>query len=80
MLAHRGPCSVSIYVATDPASPGDAERIEFKNLAAEAVEQLLDAGVSAREMAPLQEETEDLVDDDAVLAVPGAQPGDVRHT
>jgi hypothetical protein len=37
LLAHRDPCSVSIYVATDPASSGESERVEFKNLAAEAV-------------------------------------------
>jgi hypothetical protein len=65
LLAHRGPCSVSIYVATDPASMGDVERIEFKNLAADAVQQLRDAGLRARDLAPLQEETADLVDDDA---------------
>jgi hypothetical protein len=64
LLAHRGPCSVSIYVATDPASPGEAERVEFKNLASEAVQQLGDAGISARDLAPLQEEMADLVDDD----------------
>jgi hypothetical protein len=64
LLAHRGPCSVSIYVATDPASPGEAERIEFKNLSSDAVRQLRDAGVGARDLAPMQEEMEDLVDDD----------------
>jgi hypothetical protein len=65
LLAHRAPCSVSIYLATDPASNGDAERIEFKNLAAEAVQQLRDAGVRANEVAPIQEEMADLTDDDA---------------
>jgi hypothetical protein len=65
LLAHRGPCSVSIYFATDPASAGEAERIEFKNLAAEAVKQLRDANVRANVAAPLQEETADFVDDDA---------------
>ena len=43
LLAGRDPASVSIYVPTDPASPGDAGRIELKNLAAEAVRQLVDA-------------------------------------
>jgi hypothetical protein len=65
LLAHRGIFSVSIYVATDTASPGEAERIEFKNLAAEAVQQLRDEGMQARDLAPLQEEMADLVDDDA---------------
>lgn len=64
LLAHRGQCSVSIYLATDPASPGDAERIEFKNLSAEAVQQLLDAGVRESDLAPMREEMADLVDDD----------------
>jgi hypothetical protein len=55
---------VSIYLPTDHASPGDAERIEFKNLAAEALRQLRDADVRAAEVEPLQEATSDLVDDD----------------
>jgi hypothetical protein len=64
LLTHRSPCSVSIYVATDPAATGEAERIEFKNLAAEAVQQLRDAGLPPSDLASLQEETADLVDDD----------------
>jgi hypothetical protein len=64
LIAHRSPCSVSIYVATDPASPGDAERIEFQNLAADAVQQLRDAGHRPGDLASVQEETADLVDDD----------------
>jgi hypothetical protein len=55
---------VSIYLSTDPVSPGDAERIEFKNLAAEAMQRLREAGVRAGELAPLEEETADLIDDD----------------
>jgi hypothetical protein len=64
LLAHRAPCSVSVYVATDPASSGEAERIDFKNLAAGAIQQLRDAGVRAGDLAGLQEEMDDLVDDD----------------
>jgi Bacterial archaeo-eukaryotic release factor family 11 len=64
LLAHRGSGSVSIYLATDPASTGEAERIEFKNLAAEAVQQLGDADAKASDLAALQEELADLVDDD----------------
>jgi hypothetical protein len=60
LLAHRSPCSVSIYIATDPLSPGDAERIDFKNLSAEALQQLRNAGVRAGDLAPLEEETADL--------------------
>lgn len=64
LLAYRGPASVSIYVATDPASSGEAERIEFKNLAAEGVQQLRDAGARAGDLAAVQEEMSDLVDDE----------------
>jgi hypothetical protein len=64
LLAHRGECSVSIYVATDPVSSGEAERVDFKNLAAEAVQQLRDAGSQTSDLASLQEEMADLVDDD----------------
>jgi hypothetical protein len=64
LLAYRGPCSVSIYVATDPVSPGDAERVDFRNLAAEAAQQLRNADVPAGDLAALQEEMADLVDDD----------------
>ena len=44
LLTNRDPSSVSIYGPTDPASSGDADRIEHKNLAAEAVRQLEEAG------------------------------------
>jgi hypothetical protein len=64
LLTHRGPYSVSIYLRTDHASPGDAERIAFKNLAAQAWQQLRDAGVRANQLEPLQEATADLLDDD----------------
>jgi hypothetical protein len=64
LLAHRSPCSVSIYIATDPLSPGDAERIEFKNLAAEALQELRQTGVRSGDLAPLEEETADLIDDE----------------
>ncbi len=56
LLAHRGAGSVSIYVPTDPASTGEAERIEFKNLAASALDQLRNGGTRASDVADLQEE------------------------
>ena len=40
LLAAREPWSVSIYLPTNPSSRGDAERIELKNLAGDAVGQL----------------------------------------
>ncbi len=51
-------------MTTDPGSTGEAERIQFKNLATEAVQQLGDAGAPATDLAPLQEELADLADDD----------------
>jgi hypothetical protein len=56
LLASREPSSVSIYLPTDPASDGTAERIEFRNLAAEAIGQLRDAGAPAADVAVIEEE------------------------
>lgn len=63
LLANRNPASVSLYVATDPASTGDAERIELRNLSTQAAEELRDAGVGRAEMAAIEEELDDLIDD-----------------
>src|SRR6516162_1208465 len=64
LLASRGPWSVSIYLPTDPSSRGEAERIELKNLAGEASRQLQQAGASKADVAAIDEELADLVDDD----------------
>jgi hypothetical protein len=64
LLAAREPSSVSIYLPTDPASSGDAERIELKNLANEATRQLRDAGAGRSDVAAIEEELSDLADDD----------------
>src|SRR5499426_1317590 len=64
LLAAREPSSVSIYVPTDPASRGDAERIELKNLAREASTQLEQAGAAKADVAAIDDELADLVDDD----------------
>ena len=64
LLRAREPSSVSIYLPTNPASRGEAERIELKNLAAEASRQLLQAGVGRDDVAAIEEELADLVDDD----------------
>jgi hypothetical protein len=66
LLASRHPVSVSLYVATDPASTGEAERIELRNLAADALGQLREAGVARAEVAAIEEELDDL-DDDATF-------------
>ena len=64
LLAAREPASVSIYLPTNPASRGKAERIELKNLAGEASRQLQEAGVGRNDAAAIDEELADLVDDD----------------
>ena len=64
LLAAREPSSVSIYLPTDPTSRGDAARIELKNLASEAVRQLREASVDKEDIAAIEEELADLVDDD----------------
>jgi hypothetical protein len=64
LLAAREPSSVSIYLPTNPASRGEAERIELKNLGAEAARQLRQAGVGRNDVAAIEEEVADLVDDD----------------
>jgi hypothetical protein len=64
LLAAREPSSVSIYLPTDPASRGDAERIELKNLGTEAVRQLRDADAPRGDVPAIEEELADLVDDD----------------
>ena len=64
LLVARDPASVSIYLPTEPASRGDAERIELKNLAAEASRQLEQAGAGRRAIAAIDEELADLHDDE----------------
>src|SRR5262249_46697365 len=64
LLAAREPSSVSIYVPTDPASRGDAERIELKNLTGEALAQLEQGGAAKADVAAIAEELADLIDDD----------------
>jgi Bacterial archaeo-eukaryotic release factor family 11 len=64
LLAARDPVSVSIYLPTNPASRGEAERIELKNLAGEASAQLRQAGASGSDVAAVDEELADLLDDE----------------
>jgi hypothetical protein len=63
LLAAREPWSVSIYLPTDPASRGEAERLALKNLAGEASRQLGQAGAPKAAIAAIDEELADLVDD-----------------
>jgi hypothetical protein len=63
LLAHRGQSSVSIYVPTDPTSSGDAARIEFGNLADEAVRQLRDSGTPRTEVLAIEDGVTSLAED-----------------
>ncbi len=64
LLDSRDPSSVSIYVPTDPASDGEAERIAFRNLAAGAVRQLREDDAPKADVATIDEELAALHDDD----------------
>jgi hypothetical protein len=64
LLAVREPASVSIYLTTSPSSRGEAERIELKNLAADASRQLQAAGAGKDDVAAVDEQLSELVDDD----------------
>ena len=65
LMAGRHAASVSIYVPTDPASPGEAERIELKNLAAEALRQLGEAGTAKPDVDAIAQQLTELDSDEA---------------
>jgi hypothetical protein len=64
LLQQRASASVSIYLPTDPASNGEPERIELKNLAAQASSQLREAGTGVRIIRQFEDEIEYLSDDE----------------
>jgi hypothetical protein len=64
LLGASHPASVSIYLRTDPVSHGDAERIELRTLAADAIRQLSGNGIAKPQLASIDEAVADLVDDD----------------
>ena len=65
LLDERDPASVSIYLPTSPLpQDADADRIEFKNLASEAVGQLEAGGADRSAVAGVREHVDDLLDDD----------------
>jgi hypothetical protein len=66
MMTARNPASVSIYLPTDPVSPGDHERLQLKNLTAAAARELQQQGVDKRDIAAIEEELHDLIDDVAM--------------
>jgi hypothetical protein len=71
LLLVRDPACVSIYMPTTPEERGERDRIEFKNLGAEALEQLTAAELDRRSLVDLRELLDDLVDDDAFWARQG---------
>lgn len=65
LTIHRGDLCVSIYLPTTPVTQeAQADRIELKNLAKQAIEQIHAAGVEKRRVALIAEQLDDLVDDD----------------
>jgi hypothetical protein len=65
LLLARRPASVSIYLPTDPASNGDAERIELRNLGAEAARQLEAWGAARADLGAIGDAVAELEDDAA---------------
>ncbi len=64
LLAVRTSPAVSLYLPTDPASAGDAERTDWRNLTGEALDQLRAVGAGKDDVAALEEQFADVEDDD----------------
>jgi Bacterial archaeo-eukaryotic release factor family 11 len=70
LLTVRDPGCVSIYLPTSVITQdAQADRIELKNLAATAIRQLEDSGISPTVIASVRDGLGDLVDDDDFWAV-----------
>ena len=64
LAAARGEACVSIYLRTTPLTQqAQADRVELKNLARHALEQLEKAGADKQQRAAIAEQLDDLVDD-----------------
>lgn len=68
LLSVRHPACVSIYLRTTPEERGERDRIEFKNLGAEALEQLEAAAIERAAIDDLRIVLDDLADDEAFWA------------
>jgi hypothetical protein len=65
LLATRDSACVSIYLPTTPITPdADAGRIELKNLAASAAEEMPAAGADRRAVTEFREAVDDLLEDE----------------
>jgi hypothetical protein len=65
LLAVREPACVSIYLPTAPEERGERDRIEFKNLSAEALEQLTAVSLERGALNDLRDVLDDLAEDEA---------------
>src|SRR5690606_41953985 len=63
LLQTRSRWCATIYLPTDPASPGEAERIEQKNRAREEVDRLRAAGAGEHEVTAVEDQLVDLEQD-----------------
>jgi hypothetical protein len=68
LLSVRDAACVSIYLPTAPEERGARDRLEFKNLAAEALEQLAAATLERGALNDLRDVLEELADDDEFWA------------
>ncbi len=68
LLSVRDAACVSIYLPTAPEERGERDRLEFKRLSAEALEQLAAASIERDSLKHLDEVLEDLAEDDAFWA------------
>jgi hypothetical protein len=59
----RHPASVTIYLPTEPVTDGERERIGMKNAVAEAVAELHRREVDKRDVATIEHQLDELVDD-----------------
>jgi hypothetical protein len=79
LLTSRNPSSVSFYLPTVPASRGGAERIELKNLAAEAP-RLGRSQAATSDIAEIDAAVGDLMDDEEFWRYQAPEPRRVRLT
>ena len=63
LMADRNPASVSIYLPTEPITDGEHERIGMKNATTEAVRELEARGIDKRDIAAIEHQLDDLIDD-----------------
>jgi Bacterial archaeo-eukaryotic release factor family 11 len=65
LLVSRDPASVSIYLPTDPASANHGPRTGLRGIGENALQQLRAASAESAQVAAIEEELADLIDDDA---------------